>query len=316
MNFLAEENGCSNGMRRLMSREGGFCVFALQRCQGMSDLYIKEKKIGEGAHKTVFLFKKWLAEGKGEPLVAIGQAKREPCEKEEQGFREEENISSFLLRHGVAGIMSIRVVRYYRTIDSMPYRRALMEYCEEGSLPKYLSRKPTVEERLCLCRQMVQILHEMHLMRVVHLDLKPENICVHKGGAICVGDLGSACHVPPGMSASTNVCSTFPPPEMFMNELSNRETRVSVQLDNWNLGNVLYYILVGLDLFAERNLFWNNKRYLANLDRLRQDMVPLREGDPLNSMIYYLISRNAVKRPSLLEVLRAIDEALALVRSK
>lgn len=315
MNFFAEASDSSDSMRRLMSREGNFGIFALQ-CHGeTSDLYTKEKKIGEGAHKIVFLLKKWLLGGGGEYHVAMAQARGEPCEEEEQLLVEEGKISARLRRHGISGIMDIRVIRYYRNSSMAPYRRAIMEYCEGGSLPRYLSRIPAFEERLRMCRRVVETVQQMHLKRTVHLDLKPENFCVRQGD-IRLGDLGSACYVPPGLSTYTALCSTFPPPEMILNEESGFQTFVNSQLDLWNVGNMIYFIMKEKNLFDSWNLYWSNQQYGACLARLRTAMLPLKNGALLDRMIYDLVSRDPAKRPSLSKVLQAIREMEELVRGR
>lgn len=69
-----------------------------------------------------------------------------------------------------------------------------MEYCPNGDLSHYLSKKQKLdsEEVLEIFRQIVRAFILMTVKGVIHRDLKPENLLMGEGSLIKIADFGCA----------------------------------------------------------------------------------------------------------------------------
>ncbi|VDN33394.1 unnamed protein product [Gongylonema pulchrum] len=91
--------------------------------------------------------------------------------------------------------------------------------------------------------QLTSALAYCHQKKVIHRDMKPENVLISANGDLKIADFGWSVHEP--SSKRSTVCGTpdYLPPEM----ISDREHDSKV--DNWSLGVMLYEFLVGKPTF-------------------------------------------------------------------
>ena len=70
-----------------------------------------------------------------------------------------------------------------------------MEYCSEGSLASVLRRDGPIDKESILqayTHQIIEGLVYLHGARVVHCDIKPDNILIDSNGRLKLADFGSA----------------------------------------------------------------------------------------------------------------------------
>ena len=89
------------------------------------------------------------------------------------------------------------VVRYYRSWQQDQHFYIQMEHCACGSLSSVFARLPpqTLIAELDVWRLAAQVasgLAFMHLHKIVHLDIKPDNIYIDVNGTCKIGDFGLA----------------------------------------------------------------------------------------------------------------------------
>jgi polo-like kinase 1 len=121
-----------------------------------------------------------------------------------------------------------------------------MEYCDMGNLYSIQSKLPSrvfpPEEALSIISQILKGVDVIHRSKIVHRDLKLENIFVkktEKHGLVCkIGDFGLARFVE--MTANSN-CGTqnYMAPEIL------KSVPYGQGVDVWSLGVLFYYMLFG-----------------------------------------------------------------------
>jgi serine/threonine protein kinase/tetratricopeptide (TPR) repeat protein len=154
----------------------------------------------------------------------------------------------------------------------------VMEFVEGETLRHRLLRPLSLEEFLHIAMQCVAALSAAHAHRIVHCDVKPENIMLTPAGQVKILDFGLAKHFPRpdettvSFSELTSVGGTigYTAPEVLC------EQQVDERADIFSLGVVFYEMLAGVRPFVAETTF-------AIADKvLHGDPVPLRD---LNSDI-------------------------------
>ncbi|XP_064292983.1 serine/threonine-protein kinase ULK3 [Plodia interpunctella] len=120
----------------------------------------------------------------------------------------------------------------------------IMEYCCGGDLSKYIQRYGRVPEKkvLYFLQQLASALKFLREKGVVHMDLKPHNLLLHKGSdgkyILKVADFGFAQHMSSEWSRSVRGSPLYMAPEMYSGEYDAR-------VDLWSVGVIMYECLFG-----------------------------------------------------------------------
>ena len=128
--------------------------------------------------------------------------------------------------------------------ENRPY--LVLSYINGSNLKSYakkLQQRPPME-RYAKCRQiaveMAQALHALHLMGIVHRDVKPTNILVDENGSSFLTDFGTIKDKDNTHQTITGVMIGTPtyaaPEQLLMGEVSDKT-------DQYGLGATLYFLL-------------------------------------------------------------------------
>merc|ERR1719428_1666918 len=92
-----------------------------------------------------------------------------------------------------------------------------------------------------LVQQMFLAVSEVHALKMLHRDVKPDNFLVGPGATVKLCDFGFARRFPSGPACVRGVFGTAPfmSPEMIMG------LEYGAPTDVWSLGVVLYVLLCG-----------------------------------------------------------------------
>jgi len=213
----------------------GFAVGARIHAGGMGDLY-RVTKPGE-QRPLIMKVPRFGAHG-GESLVA---------------FETETMISPTLRGPHVAPVVAVG------ELQRTPY--LVFELIDGQSLEEKLALGPLPpSEVAALGAAIADALHEIHEQQVIHLDLKPSNVILRKGGGAVLIDFGYAHHerFPDLLAEETRFRAGSAPyvsPEQLLG------TRTDRRSDLFALGVVLYELAVGALPFGDpdsdlRNRFW------------------------------------------------------------
>ncbi|XP_067683523.1 uncharacterized protein [Haliotis asinina] len=191
------------------------------------------RELGKGAFGTVYLIKhKTEAEWFALKTVDLSRAdakERASAEKEANLMRD--------LNHD-------HVVRYVASTISGTTLFIFTEYCEGGDLSHFLedsSGKLPEDLIVCWLYQTASALAYLHEMKILHRDLKPQNIYLSGEGDIKLGDLGIARVLDKGADMASTMAGTpcYMSPEIFQMKGYNHKT------DIWSFGCVVYEMAAG-----------------------------------------------------------------------
>ncbi|TRZ01260.1 hypothetical protein DNTS_008042 [Danionella cerebrum] len=130
----------------------------------------------------------------------------------------------------------------------------VLEMCDQGRLLDYIvSWGNLTEEKVAFyLRDILEALQYLHQCRIVHLDVKPENLLVDQtssGPLVKLTDFGDAVL----LGSTSHVHSVLGSPEFSSPELVLGEP-VSLSCDLWSLGVVAYVMLSGASPFLDESV--------------------------------------------------------------
>lgn len=148
------------------------------------DKYHKIKKLGHGRYGDV-----WLVERTSDQSKLAMKMINLDTEVE---IDPELNAEVAVL----AKLNHPHIVKYYESFVEDSRLFIVMDYAEEGDLRKYMinmtKTSQTVDEDLIwkFAFQLSQALHHIHTLKIIHRDIKPQNIFLKSHTSIMIGDFG------------------------------------------------------------------------------------------------------------------------------
>ncbi|KAK0167566.1 hypothetical protein PV327_004946 [Microctonus hyperodae] len=156
----------------------------------------------------------------------------------------EENLAKIFREvHIMKRLRHRHIIRLYQVMETEKMIYLVTEYAPGGEIFDHLVRngRMTESEARRIFRQIVQAVHYLHQQRVVHRDLKAENLLLDADNNIKLADFGFSNEFTPGMPLST-WCGSPPyaAPEIFEGKHYD-----GPRTDVWSLGVVLYVLVCG-----------------------------------------------------------------------
>ncbi|XP_029375505.1 serine/threonine-protein kinase 36 isoform X2 [Echeneis naucrates] len=169
---------------------------------------------------------------------------------------------------------------------------------DDGNLPE-----SQVREIAC---QLVSALYYLHSHRILHRDMKPQNILLGKSGVVKLCDFGFAR----AMSVSTLVLTSIKGTPLYMSPELVEEKPYDHTADLWSLGCILYELHTGAPPFYTNSIF-----HLVRLIVGNQVKWPDTMSDTCMSFLKGLLTKDPQKRlswPDLLHHPFVADGVLVL----
>ncbi|XP_048839646.1 serine/threonine-protein kinase 36 isoform X1 [Brienomyrus brachyistius] len=198
-------------------------------------------------------------------------------------------------------------------LDSFETEREVVVVTEyaEGELFQILEDDGSLPEsqvRVIAC-QLVSALYYLHSHRILHRDMKPQNILLGKGGRVKLCDFGFAR----AMSMSTLVLTSIKGTPLYMSPELVEEKPYDHTADLWSLGCILYELHTGAPPFYTNSIFQLVQLIIRDPVKWPGSMSP-----DCMSFLKGLLTKDPQKRlswPDLLEHPFVADGVLVLADS-
>ncbi|XP_068647491.1 serine/threonine-protein kinase TIO-like isoform X2 [Aristolochia californica] len=217
----------------------------------------------------------------------------------------------FILKHGKSEkdihnlrqeIEILKKLKHENIIEMLDAFESSQEFCvvtefAQGELFEVIEDdKCLPEEQVQLiAKQLVRALYYLHKNRIIHRDMKPQNILIGAGSTVKLCDFGFAR----AMSTNTVVLRSIKGTPLYMAPELVREQPYNHTADLWSLGVILY------ELFVGQPPFYTNSVY-ALIKHIVNDPVkyPENMSASFKNFLKGLLSKEPQKRmtwPALLE---------------
>ena len=189
------------------------------------------KPLGQGKFGRVYLAR----EKQTKFVVALKAMSKSQLKKAqfEHQLRREIEIQSHL-RHP-------NILRMYGYFYDNAKVYLILEFCVGGELYKKLQIEKKFDEKRSarMILQLANALNYCHSKKIIHRDVKPENLLLGKNGEVKLADFGWSVHAP--SSRRTTMCGTldYLPPEIVKHQQHDEK------VDIWSLGILLFEFLCG-----------------------------------------------------------------------
>ena len=170
-----------------------------------------------------------------------------------------------------AGLSHPNIVSVYDVGEEDGIYFIVMELVEGITLKNYIDMKGKLEirEALNISVQIAQGLSAAHANRIIHRDIKPQNIIISRDGKVKVTDFGIA-----RMAGSTTVTTTAAGTVSYISPEQARGGYSDEKSDIYSLGITMYEMLTG------RVPFEGETNVAVALMHIQAKMTPPRELEP------------------------------------
>ena len=204
------------------------------------------------------------------------------------------------------------IVKYYESFEENNYFNIVMEYCEKGDLSSLLYKLKKNNKFLKenqIWSFFIQIcigLSYIHYKKILHRDLKTQNIFLTKNLNIKIGDLGIAKILQENNHANTLIGTPF-----YLSPEICEEKPYNEKSDVWALGCILYELIT----FKHPYNASNQAALLLKIinENYENFSNNIKISDNLKNIVHLLLEKNYIKRPSMIEL---INNKIIIEKSK
>uniref|UniRef100_A0A3P9I664 MAP/microtubule affinity-regulating kinase 3 n=1 Tax=Oryzias latipes TaxID=8090 RepID=A0A3P9I664_ORYLA len=244
------------------------------------------KTIGKGNFAKVKLAKHTLT-GREVAIKIIDKTQLNPTSMQKL-FREVSVMK--MLNHP-------NIVKLFEVIETEKTLYLVMEYASGGEVFDYLVAHGRMKEKEARAkfRQIVSAVEYCHQKRIVHRDLKAENLLLDADMNIKIADFGFSNEFTLGSKLDT-FCGSPPyaAPELFQGKKYD-----GPEVDIWSLGVILYTLVSGSLPFDGQNLKELRERVLRGKYR-----IPFYMSTDCENLLKKLLVLNPGKRGSMQQIMK------------
>ena len=215
--------------------------------------YTRTTKLGEGTYGVVYRAK----DQKGQEIYAL---KKIRLQAEEEGIPSTAIREISLLKE----LNHINIVKLYEVLHTPKKLTLVFEYVEQD-LKKVIdsTNQKGLETKYIksFLYQLLQGVNYIHQHKVLHRDLKPQNLLISKDNIVKIGDFGLArgYGIPVKNYTHEVVTLWYRPPDVL---LGNKTYGTTV--DMWSIGCIFAEMVSGKPLFTGNSEFDQIKKNISN----------------------------------------------------
>ncbi|GJP76459.1 hypothetical protein CLOP_g6902 [Closterium sp. NIES-67] len=200
-------------------------------------------------------------------IELVGEGSFGKVYKGRRKFTGQMTAMKFILKHGKSErdiknlrqeIEILRKLKHENIIEMLDAFETPQEFCvvtefAQGELFEILQNDQALPESQVqvIAKQLVRALYYLHSNRIIHRDMKPQNILVGAGGIIKLCDFGFAR----AMSCNTMVLTSIKGTPLYMAPELVQEQPYNHTVDLWSLGVILYELYVGQPPFYTNSIY-------------------------------------------------------------
>ncbi|HVR82739.1 MAG TPA: serine/threonine-protein kinase [Planctomycetota bacterium] len=232
-------------------------------------------------------------------------------EYQERFLREARNAANATLDHP-------NITQVYAAGRQGPHLWMAMQLVRGRTLSRLLEERVKLPppDALSIVRQIAEGLTVAHAARMIHRDIKPDNLMIDESGRVKIMDFGLMRSVDVNKDGLTQD-GLFVGTLEYASPEQCQDGPLDARTDLYSLGVVLYELLSGARPYRVRAAL----DYLSVIPDPRQPPAPLREKNPdlpaaLEALVHRLISKRPEDRPaSAKDLIAEIDQVLLALES-
>nr|AGM32441.1 CAMK family protein kinase [Coptotermes formosanus] len=249
------------------------------------------KKIGSGGFATVF----YAEELPDMTPIAI---KRIPKARI-SGPKAKKKIITEIEIH--RSLFHPNIVQYRGVFQDQSYVYILLEYCENGSVSEEFKKSPPFSEEKTkkIVMQVLVALGYLHQHRVIHRDLKLQNLLFDADRNVKVADFGLSAQMQDDDEKRKTICGT---PGYLSPELVGGGSQGhSYSVDIWALGVCTFLMLTGTQPFQAADKKQTFQR-ISNVDYRWPDACNV--SDNARNFVDSIMQKDPMLRPSISQLMQ------------
>jgi NIMA (never in mitosis gene a)-related kinase len=249
----------------------------------------KEKVLGEGTFGKCY-----LVEHRRTDLKCVLK------QIEIFGMSEEEQLEVVKEAKILSVLDHPNIIKFYSSFKTETHINIVMEHADGGDLSRLIREAKGVhfpeQQILNWFSQICLAIQHIHSKKVIHRDLKSQNIFMTKAGAIKLGDFGIAKHLSRTVEKMKTVVGT----PYYMSPEICESRDYSFKTDIWSLGVILY------EMCELRLPFEGNSLPVLALKISKGEYAALTANysKELKVLVKTLLQNNPNKRPSICRVIQ------------
>ena len=246
----------------------------------MKEKYEFEVLIGEGSFGKVFKGFDKANPDKKLAIKVVNKSRQNLNENDISAMRQESEIQKNLSHPNI-----VKVINAYETINELVL---VTEFVSGGNLAVLMSRYVDglkSEQVKSLSIDLLCALHYLHSQRVLHRDLKPQNVLMDESNCAKLADFGFARK----NTMYTMVCTSVKGTPLYMAPELIEEKPYDHKADLWSLGAILYEATYGATPFATNSI-------LTLVNKVRNERITYPCQKPNLEFLQGLLEKDCQKR--------------------
>jgi serine/threonine protein kinase len=225
------------------------------------EFYRAGKMLGRGAFGKVNLGMHKITR----KLIAIKSINKEYLSEEKQRSK---------IMHEVGILLQLRhqsVVKLYETFETKRHIMLVMELCAGGDLLNFVRKRKRLDEETAkiLFKQVIEGIGYIHSKKILHRDIKLDNILLDGKGNVKIADFGVSKQV----KAGEVMYEQSGTPAYIAPEIIKDKGYKGFKADLWSAGVVLFAMLYGTVPFKANNMKDLHKQIIEARYNLKDEIT-------------------------------------------
>lgn len=206
------------------------------------------------------------------------------------------------------------IVKFYDSLITFGYQYIILEYCDGGDLKSMIhtkidyktsfsqsvSKSSNVQNVRDISFQILTALEHIHSFRIIHRDVKPENVIlsINNNNLICkLADFGLSWK----LTSETEYCTSFTGTPLYMAPEVIENSKYDCKVDIWSVGVLIY------ELIYLKNPFDGEEMDDVLKNVLYKPIPSITYSDEyIRQLVIKMLNRNKDKRPTAAMLLQCM----------